>query len=249
MKTKSRDKRKKLHTMPSFIAAFCCLLLSLSGIAQTKQRQNATYTPVETIITDLNADTVNDTIILYHPPVEGDPGIFTKMNVSVNGRRVTFHAKYAWEEMYDFFLNDSKNAVDSKLAFVHKEHEQSFIILFGRATPGGREELLIVGIKDRNMEIVFHNSIGESHFFADLDNDGHIDIVAQALPEYRNEGGETVSGYMPYIVYSLTPYFDINKTLTEKYNKEHYIWEGMKYNADIKVLYPKDGSKPRLLKP
>ncbi len=100
------------------------------------------------------------------------------------------------------------------------------------------------------MEIVFHNAIEEPLKMADINNDGHAELITQVVPEYfKVSGGGLIGTYSPHFVYSLSPYFDINKTLTEKYNKEHYIWEGMKYNDQIKVYYPNDGSKPKLLKP
>lgn len=226
------------------------LIFSLCCRAQNSNRQNAVFSPIETIITDLNADTINDTIALYQTPVEGDPGIFTKMNVSVNGRRMTFHAKDAWDAVDDSFAKANNNAVQSKNAFVYKENEQSFIVLFGYPYPSSREEILILRVNSRNMDIVFHNAIEEPLKIADINNDGHAELITQAVPEYykATENG-FIGTYSPYIVYTLSPGFAIDKTLTEKYNREHYIWEGMKYNDQIKVYYPNDGSKPKLLKP
>ncbi|MCW4469068.1 hypothetical protein OGH69_08845 [Flavobacterium sp. MFBS3-15] len=247
MKNKSHDKRTNPNEMHSFIGAFCCLLFSVGSNAQTKQRQNATYTPVETIITDLNADTVNDTIILYQTPVEGDPGLFTKMNVSVNGRRMTFFAKNAWDEIGFYLAETGQNAVLSKNAYVHKEGIQSYIFLFGFPYGSGREEVFILKVKGRNMDIIFHNKLEELQRVSDLDNDGHAEMIVRRSPQFLTVE-EDIGTYSPFIIYSLEN-FSVNKSLTEKYNKEHYIWEGIEYNDQIEVYYPNDGSKPKLLKP
>ncbi|AWH83742.1 hypothetical protein HYN59_00805 [Flavobacterium album] len=233
---------KKLLPICFLFVAICCR-------AQDVQRQNATYTPLETIITDLNADTVNDTIRLYETPVAGDPGKFRKMNVSVNGRRMTFFAKDAWDVIDDSFAKENNNAVKSKFAFVYKEAGQSFITLFGYPYPASREEVFILRIKDRNMEVIFHNKIEEPLKMADINNDGSAELITQATPVFSNTTANGLTGsYSPYLVYSLSPVFGIDKTLTEKYNREYYVWAGMRYSDAIRVFYPNDGSKPKLIK-
>jgi len=224
------------------------VLFAIWSQAQSNSRQNTTYTPIESIITDLNSDSVNDTIILYQTPVEGDPGLFTKMNVSANGRRMTFHAKDAWDIVSSDLAKAGKNAIGSKLAYVHKESGQSYIFLFGYPYAAGREEVFILRVKGRNMEIVFHNELAELRSITDLDNDGHAELIVRTDPEiYDATTKGEIGAYSPYIVFDLSS-FTIDKTLTEKYNREKYIWEGTEYNGDIKVLYPKDGGKPKLLK-
>lgn len=235
--------------MKTALSSALCLLAAIC-FAQDRQRQNATYSPAETIITDLNADKVNDTIVLYETPEGGDrdPGKFKKMNVSINGRRMTFHAKDAWHDIDGPFSKASHNTVDSGLAFIYKEENQSYIFLFGFPYPAGREEVFILRVKERNMEIVFHNSLADPQLIADLDNDGQAELITHAEPEYRADERGSISPYSPYTVYSLYPSFDIDKSLTEKYNKEHYVWAGADYNKSIEVLHPKDGSKPRIIK-
>ncbi|MEL1245391.1 hypothetical protein AAEO56_14040 [Flavobacterium sp. DGU11] len=226
-----------------------CLFLAICSRAQDVQRLNATYTPAEIIITDLNADSQNDTISLYELPAADGLGKFKKMNVSVNGRRMTFFAKDAWDGIDDSFAKENNNAVKSKLAFVYKEKEQSFILLFGYPYPAAREEVFILCIKGRNMDIVFHNKIEEPLRMADINNDGRAELITQATPVFLSTDAKGLTGsYSPYLVYSLSPAFGIDKTLTEKYNREYYVWAGMRYSDAIKVFYPNDGSKPKIIK-
>ncbi len=221
-----------------FFTAFCR--------GQDAGRRNATYTPLETIITDLNADKVNDTILLYQIPLDGDPGLFTKMNVSVNGRRKTFYAKNAWDEVSRKFAEAGKNAVVSKLAWIYKEDERSYIFLFGFPYGKGREEVLILRVEGRNMDLVFHNKLDEPRYVSDLDNDGRAELIVRRSPQFVT-AAEDIGTYSPFTIYSLET-FSVNKALTEKYNKEHYIWAGPEYNDQIEVVYPKDGSKPGIIK-
>ncbi len=98
------------------------------------------------------------------------------------------------------------------------------------------------------MEIVFHNALEELRALADLDNDGHAELIVRNDPELHDVTATgNIGTYSPYIVYNLAN-FAIDQMLTEKYNKEHYIWEGIKYNDKLQVLYPKNSSRPKLIK-
>ncbi len=85
-------------------------LLFLTAFLQAQEDtgQNSVFAPLETIITDLNSDSVNDTIILNKKPIDGKPGLFTKMNVSVNGRRTTLYAKSSWHGISGEFAKAKK---------------------------------------------------------------------------------------------------------------------------------------------
>jgi hypothetical protein len=225
------------------------LLVSVCCHAQDIQRQNATYSPVATIITDLNADNRNDTISAYGRPVGNDHGKFTKLTVSIDGRRITYTAKGAWDTVYTSFSKVNKNDVDSPYVFVHKESECSYVLLFGYEYAGGPEEFSILKIKGRQQEMLFDNKLGYPKLLTDLDNDGRAELVAQTVPVILKADAKGMTEtYSPFIVYNLSPAFDIDKTLTEKYNLGHYVWAGIKPNNTIEVFYPNDGSKPKLIK-
>ena len=232
---------KKLFPLLLVITA-CCY-------AQDIDRQNATYNPIATIITDLNNDNRNDTISAYGRPAENDPGKFTKLTLSIDGRRITYTAKGTWDIVYSSFSEVNKNDVDSPYVFIHKEGECSYILLFGYEYAGGPEEFSILKINGRQQEMLFDNKLGYPKLLADLDNDGHAELVAQAVPVILKADAKGMAGtYSPFIVYNLSPAFDIDKTLTEKYNRDHYVWAGLRSNEDIKVFSPNNGSKPKLIK-
>ncbi|PZR19223.1 MAG: hypothetical protein DI539_14655 [Flavobacterium psychrophilum] len=118
------------------------LCLSFLSAFYMSAQQNDKYTPIETIITDLNNDGKTDTISVYMPPVEGDPGIFGKINISLGAKgRNTFTAKDIWDKTGNTFAKANTNAVKSGLVFIRKENNQAFILLFGFAYGSGRDEI------------------------------------------------------------------------------------------------------------
>lgn len=223
------------------------LLLTISVLAQ----QNDMHAPIETIITDLNNDEKTDTLSISLPPVEGDPGIYRRINISLGHKgRTTFTAKDSWDKIDSQFLKNNTNAVQSYLVFVHKEASQTLIVLFGFAYGSGREEIAILSIKENKIEQLLDNQLEEPIQFIDLDNDGKAELVCQNPPEIYQTDSKTkadIGTYSPFLVYKCDSVLYLDKKLTEAYNRQHYVWAGYKYNENIKVSYPKTG-KPQLIK-
>ena len=212
------------------------------------QNQNHTYSPVEIIAADLNDDKVLDTIIIYQRPVEGDPGLFTKINISLGmyGRK-TFQAKDVWDSVSLDFKKKNSNSINSKNIFVHKDGSTAYIFLFGFLYGTGREEIAIIKVKGSKAELYFHNELAEPQVLADLDSDGIKELICRYPPEiysYDQNTEAEIGAYSPFLIYKLENEFLLDKKLTEKYNKEHYIWEGLKYDDTISVVYPSGNKKP-----
>ncbi len=224
------------------------VLMSLYSVAQ--DNQNLTYAPLSTIITDLNNDQKSDTLSVYMPPLEGNPGTFGRITVSLGNKgRNTFKAQDIWDKVDNEFAKRNINAIPSELVFIRKEPKQTYILLFGFAYGSGREEISIIRIKDNKIEILFDNPLEEPIKFADLDNDGEAELIARAPPEIYSIDEKTKAGigaYSPFIVFKLNSVMYTDKKLTEQYNKQHYVWAGYKYNENIKVRYPEKG-KPEII--
>ncbi|MHA3789875.1 hypothetical protein ACX0HA_16830 [Flavobacterium hauense] len=223
------------------------LLVALDAAAQ----QNNNYSPIETILTDLNNDGKTDSISVYLPPIEGDPGTFRKINISLGSKgRNTFTAEDVWDKIDNAFAEKNSNTVRSNLAFVYKEPQQSFILLFGFAYGSGRSEISLIRIKDNKIEMLLDNTLEEPVRFTDLNNDGAAELVCRHPPEIytTDEKTQTQTGsYSPFLVYILSRDMYLDPKLTEQYNKSNYVWAGYKYDENIKVRYPKKG-KPEIIK-
>ena len=230
---------------------FLLLFVIVCIHATAQDKQNTAYTPLSTIITDLNNDDESDTLSVYMPPVEGDPGIFGRITISLGSKgRNTFMAHDIWDKVDNEFAKHNTNTVTSDLVFIHMEQKQTYILLFGFAYGSGREEISIIRIKDNKMEILFNNPLEEPKQFTDLDNDGETELVAQAPPEMYEEDKKSkgfIGAYSPFIVFKLSPAMYTDKKLTEQYNKKHYVWAGYKYNENVKVRYPEKG-RPEIIK-
>lgn len=227
------------------------LLPFFSAEAQDISQQNINHTPIKTLVADLNNDGKTDTISVYMPPVEGDPGTFGKINISLGSKgRNTFTAEDIWDKIDNAFAKENTNAVHSNLVFVHKEPKQAFILLFGFAYGSGRDEISLIRIKDNTIEMLIDNKLEEPVKFTDMDNDGITELVCQNPPEIfqtDSKAKATLGTYSPFLVYKCDNVMSLDKKLTEAYNKEHYVWAGYQYNENIMVRYPKTG-KPEIIK-
>ncbi|MDV6169928.1 hypothetical protein R1T16_15935 [Flavobacterium sp. DG1-102-2] len=237
--------------MKSTLLIILSLFVFAVANAQEKDGQNAMYAPFETIITDLNNDSIPDTIAISMPPVEGDPGQFRKINISLGtAGRNTFTAKDAWDDIDTTFLKNNANAVKSKRIFVYKENDTSYIVLFGFTYGSGRDELDVIAVTGSKLIQLANDNIQNPIQFADLDNDGKAELICRNDYEIFNTDRKTkgdIGTYSPYMVYKCENVLYLDKKLSETYNKQHYVWAGYKYNQHIKVLYPITG-KPQIMK-
>jgi len=241
----SKSLNKVTLALNAGYALVVTLFLATTCIAQTNV-QNIAFTPLETIITDLNADNLPDTLQIYLPPVEGDPGQFRKINISLGGHgRNTFTANDSWDKIDRSFTAGNTNAVTSNRVFVHKEGNKSIILLWGFAYGSGREEYAIIQVTGNKMEFLHHYWLEDPVTFTDLDADGHAELLCRQEPEMDTK---TTVVYSPYMVYTFNGVFTLSQALTKKYNTDHYVWAGYKYNEKIIVESPSDGAKPRIIK-
>lgn len=231
------------------ISTILSLLTFVYAKAQNTAQQNDNYLPIETVVADLNNDGKTDTISVYMPPVEGDPGIFGKINISLGSKgRNTFTADDIWDKIDNVFAKENTNAVHSNLVFVRKEQAQAFILLFGFAYGSGRDEISLIRIKDNTIEMLIDNKLENPLKFIDPDNDGITELVCQKPPElYGSDAKGDIGSYSPFLIYKCDNVMSLDKKMTETYNKQNYVWAGYKYNGNIKLRYPKTG-KPEIIK-
>jgi len=69
------------------------------------------------------------------------------------------------------------------------------------------------------------------------------------LHEFEGQTHDAMIGsYAPFFVYPVENNCKLNKPLMKQYNEEHYVFAGYDYNEKLRIRYPKNGSKPTLLK-
>lgn len=197
---------------------------------------------VECIITDLNQDTHPDTIRLWRDVDFEDPGVFTHLSIHpAHGKIQIFRANTS----YDTLDLGSKrpNSVASKLIFIEKSQDCSFLLCFGYCYGSGREELMVIKTGDTDSKIVYQStSDQEIQDIVDLDHDGSLELVIR--PQFEEHikdlpDGSTVAIYCPFVILRIDTGME-DKVLSEKYNREHYVYLP---NGGY-VQYKKGHSKP-----
>ncbi|QCR21637.1 hypothetical protein [Pontibacter sp. SGAir0037] len=206
---------------------------------------------VETITIDLNNDSVADTIQLRNPPADGDPGIYGTVMIALsNGTKKAFTAKDIWASVDEDFLKEHKNGVSSPNVFVFKQPKQTILVLFGFHYGSGREELTVIGIQENDVRLVFNEPYDYLLKLEDLDKDGKNELIVRNAHEMFGVVDSLkaeIGVYSPYLIYTLDKESRLNQELSESYNRENYVFAGLKYNEKIRVLYPWNGDKPRIL--
>ncbi|MDP4262116.1 MAG: hypothetical protein Q8941_06255 [Bacteroidota bacterium] len=206
------------------------------------------------IVTDLNDDRREDTIFLNSSL--DDQSSFNKITVSLAGyQRKTFFAKSAWAVVDSGFLATNKNSIKTTKLFLLKEKKRSVILLFGVLDEGGRDEFSIITIGDNNVQMIFDDGntidVEIPITLGDINNDGKIDFVFGQYGEVYEQVDSLnaeIGTYHPYFVYTLDKECRLNKALMKKYNEDHYVFAGFDYSDKIRVLYPRNGGKPKIVK-
>jgi len=210
----------------------------------------------QTIVADLNCDNLPDTIILSSSVKNSSS--FNRITISITrfGKQ-TFNAKNEWTNVDSTFLAENRNAVKSKRLFLDKEKNHSVILLFGNLDGAGyREEFSIIQIRDNKIKMVFDSDeksdIEIPVKVTDINNDGKTDFIwtgFREMEEQIDSLNADVGSYTPYVVYTIGDTCALNMELTEKYNLLNYVWAGLdKTSNGVRVLYPRDGSKPKIIK-
>ena len=210
---------------------------------------------VETIICDLNQDTINDSIVLSG--FNSDKDAFKTITIVPGGSSSkTFNASSQWTKVDPDFLSKNKNQVQSENIFLSGKNGASFILLFGTLDGSGyREEFSIIRIKDAKATMILddrqENDIEIPVEINDLDQDGKTDFVWTRLRETIQEVDSLdadIGSYTPFYVYTLSEDFQLNPALTRQYNELHYVWAGFDSTGNYQVIYPHNGGKLKILK-
>jgi len=201
---------------------------------------------LEKITTDLNGDNRLDTITCMSPP-DGDPGQFRKIVISLSGSgQQIFSAKDVWDFVDTVFANRNANAVSSDKVFVFKNQKQSLILLFGFVYGSGRDEFSIIQIRNNKAKMIFDDKLEIPLKIYASANDNTVELLGRCFGEYVSDSTET---YHPYSIYTIAgDSCYLNRSLTQKYNEENYVWAGMDYNASVIVSRPLNGIKPRIIR-
>jgi len=221
------------------------LIVVLANCEVVAQPKNV----VERITTHLDANSVMDSILLYDPPFEGDPGEFTKIGIYISGiGRFNFSAKDVWDKVDDSFLEGNINAVNSRRVFIHKNKTQTLIFLFGFSYGSGRDEFSVIQIRDKKVSMLFDD---EFQTPIKLLDSASISLVGKRHNgeyfQYVDSLNADIESYQPYYVYKISDDFRIDEQATKKYNELHYVWKGIKYDSSIRVLCPRNESKCKVL--
>jgi hypothetical protein len=237
---------------------FLALAFHATG-QQTKQV--VPFRTIRTLLVDLNNDKKTDTITLISSLK--DRNSFNRISISLSGfKKKVFNARDYWTTVDSDFFVANKNAIHTKLLFLKKTDKHSVILLFGEIDGAGyRGEFSIINIEDNNVKMVFDHADDNIDVeipckLFDLEKNGRLCFVYTTLHEYdgfssqlnKDKGMPDIGSYTPYLVYPVTDSCRLDKALSKKYMEEHYVFAGFQYSEKINILYPRDGSKPRVWK-
>ncbi len=206
--------------------------------------------------TDLNNDQVPDTITLTSST--RDTTSFDGISISIShfGKQV-FHTPNPWTSVDKEYLDSNTNAIATNKFFLAKGKRQAVLLLFGDLDGAGdREDFSILDIENNRAKMVLNQSQRQIFIEApvgleDIDKDGRLEFIYRQIFEYNGKP-DTLNGkigtYSPYFVYTVDSNCVLNKPLTIRYNHQHYVFAGFKYDESIEIFYPNDNSKPRLWK-
>jgi hypothetical protein len=201
---------------------------------------------IEKINFDLNHDGKADTIELANPPIEGNPGLFSKITIRIQGSKsMEFYAKDVWDIIDKGFTKS--NLVKSDKVYIKADGKQVYLVLFGFLYGSGRDEFTVIRVKDNAAKIIFNQEMNEPIGFQYFGNPKTLKFIGRAkLCEYLNSsknGNYQTATYSPFYVYNLTDIMSIDTMLTKQYNLKNYVWAGINYNEKLRVQQP---SKPGL---
>lgn len=205
---------------------------------------------IEKIGFDLNHDGKADTIELANPPIEGNPGLFSKITINILGSKsVEFYAKDVWDVIDKPFTKS--NLVKSDKVYIKADGKQVFVVCFGYQYGSGRDEFTVIRIKDNNSRVIYNLEMNEPIGFQYFGNPKTLKFIGRTnhceyLNSSENSNYQTAT-YSPFYVYNLTDTISIDTVLTKQYNLKNYVWAGINYNDKLDVLEPrKSGLKYRL---
>lgn len=205
----------------------------------------------EEVTTDLNNDGKIDTLILSSPPADGDPGIFQKIEISLNeGDRESFETKDVWDVVDESFLKENQNSVKSPHIFVYKDNYHFAILLFGYIYGSGRSDFSIIYGQRAHFKMIFKGAIQVPMKLQDMNQDGKLEFLGRKS-EYEITGGPIdslgpgrVGTYDPFSVFAIKKdTIVLDEVATREYNEQHYIWLGKEMSETLRVYYFSDEHK------
>ncbi|MEE1945190.1 hypothetical protein VRU48_08730 [Pedobacter sp. KR3-3] len=205
-------------------------------------------TLVETITDDLNHDGKMDEILVWTSDTTG----FDKVDIKIEGLATkSFEKEDGYADIDTIFLKNNSNSIKSKRVFVYKKGEKSIVMLFTPVRDGGYDGPTLISITKNTINVNVPKEVEIPIRIFDLNKDGVVDFIGTNWGEMESVVDSldaNIGSYRPYFVYSLADGCKIDLKLTEQYNKEHYVWAGLTNTQNIRVLYPRNGGKPKIVK-
>lgn len=211
----------------------------------------STASVLETIVADLNFDGKVDTCYVMTPPEDGDPGEFREILLSLTGGEKTkIESNDVWNPIDSSFLADNRqNAVNSKRVYAYKDRRKTYLLFFGYHYGDGRE-FQIVEIDGFKIKKIFNKDFDYILYFGRENKDNSISLIVRNSPELYtmvDSLNADIGTYSPYLVYKYEGSLVLDESASKIYNIEKYIWKGVKYDEDQKVLYPRSDERPRFI--
>jgi len=207
--------------------------------------------PVLVFVTDLNYDSIPDTISLR--TLAKDTLSYDRITVSIaRYGKQSFTSASSWYQVDKDFPGGVDNAYPTSYFFLAKNGVETVLALFGWVGEVDRDEFSIIRIKDNIPRMVFDqhhwkdNFIERVEFIRDMDNDGRFEFGYGHLTdgvEGKQDGLEGFVGqYVPTLVYTIDDSLVLNKPVMKKYNQEHYIFAGYEPGG-VMIFRPNDTTK------
>ena len=237
------------------------LILSIPVFGQ-KAKKKLTYKKEDTYYSDLNNDGIIDTISLGISLGRNrtfnfsDRRSFNTITIKLSGYGTqTFIAKDSWAVVDRWFLDSNRNALKTNLLFLKKTPQQSVILLFGELDGAGyRGEFSIINIENNKVKLVFDHyddniAVEAPETLKPLESSSRLCFIYREIFEMEEPlKNGSVGAYSLYFVYPVDDSCKLNKPLTKAYNEKYYVYPGYKYSERLRVYYPNNRSKPKLLK-
>ncbi|WP_199141723.1 hypothetical protein [Pedobacter sp. ASV12] len=230
------------------------VVLPLSQVDKEKKlnktpRNQSPLQIIETIVDDLNNDGKTDSILVF--ATDSTNG-FDKVVVKIAGvPSSSFQKADGYGTISESFLKSNQNSIKSNRIFVYRSYEKCIIMLFSRVYEGGYDGPTLISIEKNTVRIDVPKDIEIPIRISDLNKDGIVDLIGRNWGETESQVDSLdadIVSYQPFYVYSLSDSCKINLKLTEQYNKEHYVWAGLENTQNVRVLYPRNGGKPKPIK-
>jgi hypothetical protein len=219
------------------------------------EAEDSTPGPTVVFTTDLNNDSIPDTIALR--TLAHDTSFYDSITISLtNYGKQSYKTPHAWFREDERFQVFNVNALPTDRFFLARNKQQSVLVLFGYNYEDGRGAFDIINIENNSIKRVFDQeqrkiSVDFPEIVKDLDSNGRFDFAYAGITE-ADDCPEKLHGcitsYNPAFVYTVDDSCVLNKPLMKKYNQDTYVFAGYEYNGSIKVFCPSGKGKCRLWK-